>query len=101
MSRRAMRTQYATLCLIAASVLGHNAQAAVGHTSGEPDVSKSGEVTYTIPIFAPPGIDGLTPQLALVYGSRQREYLAGVGWAVAGLSEIRVKGHPIFPSCGH
>lgn len=59
-----------------------------GRTVGEGDVSASGEAAYTIPIIVPPGINGLTPDLAFVYGHRQKEGLAGVGWGLAGLSEI-------------
>lgn len=59
-----------------------------GRTIGEGDVSASGEATYTIPIVVPPGINGLTPDLAFVYAHRQREGLAGVGWGISGLSEI-------------
>ncbi|MGH8130165.1 MAG: SpvB/TcaC N-terminal domain-containing protein, partial [Steroidobacteraceae bacterium] len=61
---------------------------AVGRTVGEGDVSASGEAAYVIPITVPPGINGLTPEVALVYGHRQREGIAGVGWGVSGLSEI-------------
>lgn len=52
------------------AVLSAPAQAAVGRTAGTPDVSATGEARYTIPIFTPPGTHGLTPQLALAYGSR-------------------------------
>jgi hypothetical protein len=62
--------------------------AAVGRTIGNADVSDSGEATYNIPITVPSGINGLTPALALAYGHRQGEGLAGVGWSVSGLSEI-------------
>lgn len=65
------------------------AQAAVGRTAGSADISASGEARYTIPIFAPPGTHGLTPQLALTYGSRGGgDLLLGAGWSVAGLSAI-------------
>ena len=65
------------------------AQAAVGRTPTSFDVSATGEASYAIPIFAPPGIHGMTPQLALAYGHRHGGSLAGVGWAIAGLSAIK------------
>ncbi|MDJ0938965.1 MAG: FG-GAP-like repeat-containing protein [Woeseiaceae bacterium] len=60
----------------------------IGHTMGMPDVSATGEGTYSIPIFTPPGINGLKPELALTYGHRQGESIAGVGWSITGLSQI-------------
>ncbi len=62
--------------------------AAPGRTVGVGEVSTSGEATYSIPIVVPPGINGLTPDLALAYGHRQKESLAGVGWGISGPSEI-------------
>ena len=65
------------------------ASAAVGRTPTRFDVSATGEASYVIPIFTPPGIHGLTPQLALAYGHRSGGSLVGVGWNIAGLSAIR------------
>lgn len=76
-------TTLTLLLLLPASSL-----AAVGRTLGNGDVSASGEGTYSIPIAVPAGINGLTPQLALGYGHRQDEGLAGIGWGISGLSEI-------------
>ncbi len=60
--------------------------AAVGRTTGTADVSPTGEGTYSIPIFAPPGVKNLTPELSLHYGHRQDEGIAGIGWTISGLS---------------
>ena len=60
----------------------------VGRTLGFADVTASGEATYTVPIVVPPGINGLTPEIALSYGHRTAEGLAGVGWSVSGISAI-------------
>jgi hypothetical protein len=64
------------------------AQAAVGRTAGTFDVSAGGEAVYSIPFAAPPGVRGLTPQLALVYSHRSGQSIAGAGWGIAGLSAI-------------
>jgi RHS repeat-associated protein len=67
-------------CLVGASEFGHT----VGHFS----VSSAGSAGYTIPIWVPPGVAGLTPKLALSYSSNRGDGLLGVGWGLAGLSAI-------------
>ncbi len=60
----------------------------VGTTEGYASVSDNGELQYTVPIFTPPGINGLEPELSLVYSHRREESVAGVGWGIAGVSSI-------------
>jgi RHS repeat-associated protein len=77
--------------VVAGLLLASNAIATdlAGRTPTAFDVSQSGEATYSIPIFAPPGTNGMTPQLALVYSHRSRSgTVAGLGWSIAGLSSI-------------
>lgn len=62
--------------------------AAFGRTSGAASVSDTGQANYTIPIFTPPGTNGLTPSLSLNYSSGSREGLFGYGWSLTGLSGI-------------
>jgi hypothetical protein len=64
------------------------AQAAVGRTAGAFDVSAGGEALYSIPFAAPPGVRGLTSQLALVYSHRSGQTIAGAGWGIAGVTAI-------------
>jgi len=62
---------------------------AVGNIPGEFSVNRFGGARYTVPIDLPPGRRGVTPTLSLEYNSQQGNGLVGVGWSVAGLSEIR------------
>lgn len=84
---RAMRLAAAS----AAAVLGFCplfADAAVGRTPGAFAASPTGAATYSVPLWAPPGIGTLAPALRLEYSSHQGAGLAGIGWSVAGLSAI-------------
>ena len=61
---------------------------AVGRTAGSFGVLPSGSANYTIPIWTPPGIAGVSPSLALSYSSSAGDGWYGVGWNLAGLSSI-------------
>ena len=61
---------------------------AISETSGALSVSLTGGAVYTVPIKVPPGINGVTPTIALAYNSQGGNGLAGYGWNVTGISVI-------------
>jgi hypothetical protein len=68
-----------SICVLSAG-LSEPASAAVGRTAATYNVSQSGEAVYSVPIFTPPGINGITPHLALAYQHGSTNTLLGVGW---------------------
>ncbi|MFT3925432.1 MAG: RHS repeat-associated core domain-containing protein [Myxococcales bacterium] len=59
-----------------------------GALPGSGNVGHDGGYGYQIPIDVPAGRAGMAPELALTYSSRGRNGPLGVGFALAGLSEI-------------
>lgn len=51
------------------AALGSSAQAAIGKTSGHFEVTSSGSASYTVPLWTPPGVNGLQPRIAVRYDS--------------------------------
>lgn len=60
----------------------------VGVTEGQLSVSLTGAANYSIPIKVPPGINGIVPQISLVYNSQAGNGMAGYGWNISGISMI-------------
>lgn len=60
----------------------------VGVTPGTLSVSGSGAANYSVAIQVPPGINGVVPQVGLVYNSQGGFGVAGYGWYLTGLSTI-------------
>lgn len=61
---------------------------AVGEIGFTHSVSLDGAALISIPIFAPPGRQGIQPSLALTYSSHAGNGPLGVGWSLSGLSSI-------------
>jgi hypothetical protein len=83
MSGSCDRRLWVVALALALLVEAPQALGAVGRTPTRFDVSATGEASYVIPIFTPPGTHGMTPQLALAYGHRSGGSLVGVGWNIA------------------
>lgn len=58
-----------------------------GRTAGSFDVS-GGKARYTIPIWTPPGPNGMEPKIALTYDSNSGNGIAGVGWDLVSAPSI-------------
>lgn len=61
---------------------------AAGRTPGAFSVGDSGAVSYTIPLWTPPGVGSDQLALALAYSSRGPDGVMGVGWSLVGMSTI-------------
>lgn len=60
----------------------------VGAIPGTFSVTPQGKAHYSVPLFVPPGVNGMTPRLSLEYESTVRDGEVGVGWSIGGLSVI-------------
>jgi len=56
---------------------------------GDVMVSASGSASYSIPLWVPPGRNGMQPSVSLSYNSGGGNGLVGVGWSISGFSEIK------------
>ena len=88
LKRKAIFTLLFLVASIGIVLVSPPSPAAVGRTPGSFAVTQDGATAYNIPIWAPHGPNGLQPNIALTYNSRQSNGYVGVGWSVDGLSSI-------------
>ena len=66
-----------------------------GRTVGAFSIGPSGAATYSIPLWTPPGPNGLTPAISLDYNSQGGNGIAGVGWNLSAVTSIERCGRTI------
>lgn len=72
------------MMLVAAVIASSQARAAdFGRTLGSLTVAPTGAAIYSVPIWTPPGPNGLTPTISLDYSSHAGNGVAGVGWTLS------------------
>jgi RHS repeat-associated protein len=76
------------LCaLVLVSIASTSVAADYGRTQGAFGVS-GGSANYSIPIWTPPGPNGVQPSISLNYNSQGGNGVGGVGWHLAAVSSI-------------
>jgi RHS repeat-associated protein len=75
------------------SLLAQQPNKAFGVIDDSYTVNSAGAYNHIVPLMVPPGINGLAPNLALVYDSRSGISEMGYGWALSGLSKITRSGN--------
>lgn len=60
----------------------------VGTLPANASIGPLGNATYNIPIFCPPGTNGMQPDLSVTYSSLAGDGLMGLGWNLSGISSI-------------
>lgn len=57
-------------------------------TKGNIEVTKAGQLQYTLNIDVPPGVKDVSPNISLIYTSGGQNGLAGYNWNISGLTSI-------------
>lgn len=85
-----MKTATANIWLLVCTLMlgGHQGATAQMMTPISHKVTTTGAASSQMHIAVPPGIAGIEPKLDLAYNSQEANQIAGVGWALTGLSVI-------------
>jgi RHS repeat-associated protein len=67
----------------------------VGAVSGIAGAN-GGAVSYSIPVYAPPGTNGQSPGISVSYSSQSVSGIVGYGWSITGLSVVGRTGKDLF-----
>ncbi len=68
----------------------------VGTVSGSAGTTATGGITYNVPIYAPPGSNGLQPSISVSYNSQAGNGVLGYGWNISSLSVITRSGKNMY-----
>ncbi|MFN8290805.1 MAG: FG-GAP-like repeat-containing protein [Chitinophagaceae bacterium] len=90
------QTNYSALYTSANFVKTIDLSRPVGVVAGEPGTTASGGVTYSIPIYTPPGTNGVEPSVNITYNSQGGPGIVGYGWSIGGLSVISRSGKNVY-----
>jgi RHS repeat-associated protein len=90
------QTNYSPLYTSANFVKTINLSRPVGTVAASPGTTPSGGVTYAIPIYSPPGTNGIQSSISVVYNSQGSSGVVGFGWSISGLSVISRTGKNLY-----
>ena len=65
-----------------------NVSNSVGEIPIKSKVTDTGAKSYEVPISVYPGMNGLQPELSIVYNSQYGNGILGYGWSISGISSI-------------
>lgn len=72
------------------------AQTLVGSMGGQFAVNEMGAATYTLPFDIPEGVNGMQPNIGLIYNSQSGNGIAGMGVSIYGISVISKAAKDIY-----